>query len=340
MIGTDCGIHRLPETFPPASHRLASTKQTAMTEPSPTLVLIGGSGLIGRHLAAAFRQDGWRVIIVSRDPNRAREDLGGRYEYIASLNHLYADMPIDLVVNLAGASIGEGKWTPQRKQTLLDSRLQATRALGSWLQQRTHKRPKLVVQASAVGYYGNGRADGWPHCTENAPPQAVFTSQLCQQWEAAAREAAQAGGVPLVICRFGVVLARDGGILPQLLKPVAWCVGKIGGGEQPLAWIHIDDVVAGIRFLYRLPPERRRAVYNFTAPQPASQADFARAAARALRRRLLFGMPAAVMRGLMGEQADLVLEGQFVVPQALLADGYRFRFPELPQALADLLNVQ
>lgn len=312
-----------------------------MTNPSPTLVLIGGSGLIGRHLAAFFRQDGWRVLIVSRDPNRAREDLGGQYEYVASLNHLYADMPIDLVVNLAGASIGEGKWTPQRKQALLDSRLQPTRALGEWLQQRTpDKRPKLVVQASAVGYYGNGRADGWPHCTESAPPQTVFPSQLCQQWEAAAKEAAQAAGVPLVICRFGVVLARDGGILPQLLKPVAWCVGNIGSGEQPLAWIHIDDVAHGIRFLYRLPPERRRAVYNFTAPQLSTQADFARAAASALRRPLLLGIPTALMRGIMGEQADLVLEGQFVVPQALLADGYRFRFPELPQALADLLNVQ
>lgn len=312
-----------------------------MTEKSPTLVLIGGSGLIGRHLAAAFRQDGWRVLIVSRDPNRAREDLGGQYEYVASLNHLYADMPIDLVVNLAGASIGEGKWTSQRKQALLDSRLQPTRALGSWLKQRTAgNRPKLVVQASAVGYYGNGRAEGWPHCTESAPPQAVFTSQLCQQWEAAAREAAQAGGVPLVICRFGVVLARDGGILPQLLKPVAWCVGNIGGGEQPLAWIHIDDVADGIRFLYHLPPERRQETYNFTAPHLTTQADFARTAARALHRPLLFNMPTALMRGLMGEQADLVLEGQFVVPQALLADGYRFRFPELPQALADLLNVQ
>ncbi|MDO4693436.1 MAG: TIGR01777 family oxidoreductase [Eikenella sp.] len=312
-----------------------------MTNQSPTLVLIGGSGLIGRHLAAAFRQDSWRVLIVSRDPNRARQDLGGRYEYVASLNHLYADMPIDLVVNLAGASIGEGKWTPQRKQALLNSRLQATRVLGEWLQQRTAgNRPKLVVQASAVGYYGNGRADGWPHCTESAPPQAVFASQLCQQWEAAAQTAAQAGGVPLVICRFGVVLARDGGILPRLLKPVAWCVGKIGGGEQPLPWIHIDDVAHGIRFLYRLPPARRRAVYNFTAPQITTQADFVRTAARALHRPLLFGVPAAVMRGLMGEQADLVLEGQFAVPQALLADGYRFRFPELPQALADLLNVQ
>ncbi len=303
----------------------------------PTLILIGGSGFIGRHLAADFHQRGWRILMVSRDPNRARDSLGSQYEYINSLKHLYPSIEIDLLINLAGASVGEGKWSPQRKQALLDSRLQPTRELGAWLQQREHNRPKMIIQASAVGYYGNGSQAGWPVCDENSPPQAVFVSELCRQWEQAAQENQRSSGIPTAVCRLGVVLGRGGGILPQLLKPVSFGLGRIGSGRQPLTWIHMADVIGAMRFLSSQTAPPAWQVYNFTAPESCSQLAFAQAAARLMHRPLLFAMPEKAMRWMLGEQADLVLDGQYVQPHALQQAGYAFEFPAIGPALADLL---
>ncbi|MBH5328403.1 TIGR01777 family protein [Eikenella sp. S3360] len=300
-----------------------------------TIVIIGGSGFIGRALAASYQADGHRVLIVSRDPARARA-AGPRFEYITALHHLYDTIRPDVLVNLAGAPIGEGRWTPERKQELLHSRLQSVRALAEWLPRHPHP-PRLIIQASAVGYYGCGSAQGWPPCTESSPPQNVFVSQLCRQWEAASQQLQQGSGIPVAVCRFGVVLGKGGGILPQLLKPVRWCAGKIGSGRQPLPWIHISDAVAAIRFLAGQQHSGWHA-YNLTAPEPATQLDFARAAAQRLHRPLLFPIPEKPLRLLLGEQADLLLDGQQVLPQALLRQGFRFRFPNIGSALDDLLG--
>ena len=300
-----------------------------------TIVIIGGSGFIGRHLAATYQADGHRVIIVSRHPASARE-ADKRFEYIAALHHLYDSIRPDLLINLAGASVGEGRWTAQRKQELLQSRLQPVQAVADWLH-RHPQPPRLIIQASAVGYYGNGSAEDWPPCAENAPPQNIFPSQLCQQWEAAIQRVQQESGVPVVVCRFGVVLGRDGGILPQLLKPVRYCAGRLGSGEQPLPWVHMDDVVAAIRFLSTQTHSGFQA-YNLTAPKRTTQLDFTRAAAQRLRRPLLFSVPEQMLRLMLGEQADLVLDGQFAPPKALLQQGFEFAFPTIERALDNLLN--
>ncbi len=300
-----------------------------------TIIIIGGSGFIGRALAASYQASGDRVLIVSRDPARARA-ADPRFEYIAALHHLYDTIRPDVLVNLAGASIGEGRWTPERKQELLHSRLQTLRALAGWLPKHPQP-PRLIIQASAVGYYGYGSAQGWPPCTEASPPQKVFVSQLCQQWEAASRQLQQSSGIPVAVCRFGVVLGEGGGILPRLLQPVRWCAGKIGSGRQPMAWIHLGDAVAAIRFLAGQQHSGWQA-YNLTAPEPASQLDFARAAAKRLHRPLLFPIPEKPLRLMLGEQADLLLDGQQVLPQALLRQGFRFRFPNIGSALDDLLG--
>lgn len=304
----------------------------------PIMVLIGGSGFLGRHIARDFHRQGWRILIVSRDPNRARETLGDQYEYILSLRHIYDSMRIDLVINLAGASVGTGRWTEQRKQELLHSRLQPTQALSAWLQERGSSLPRMIIQASAVGYYGNGSKEGWPLCDEHAPPQSVFVSELCRKWEEAAFQTHTASKVPTAVCRLGVVLAKDGGILPQLLKPVSFCIGRIGSGQQPLSWVHVDDVLGGIRFLaaHNAPPAWQ--IYNFTAPVSCTQYAFAQTAARLMHRPLLFSVPEKIMRLAMGEQADLVVDGQFVVPKALQQAGYLHRFPDISAALSELID--
>ena len=147
----------------------------------------------------------------------------------------------------------------------------------------------------------------------------------------------QESGVPVAVCRFGVVLGRDGGILPQLLKPVRYCAGRLGSGEQPLPWVHLDDVVAAIRFLATQTHNGFQA-YNITAPKRTTQLDFARAAAQRLRRPLLFSVPEQALRLMLGEQADLVLDGQFAPPKALLQQGFEFAFPTIESALDNLLG--
>ena len=302
----------------------------------PCVLIIGGSGFIGRRLAADLAAEKWRVIIVSRSPNRARQAAGGQFDYVSSLRHLYDSIRPELVINLAGASVGEGHWTPERKRELLESRLQPTQALADWLQ-RCPQPPKLVIQASAVGYYGNGSAAGWPPCDENAPPQDVFVSDLCRQWEALSQQMHETSGVPVAVCRFGVVLGQGGGILPQLLKPVSFCIGRIGSGRQALPWIHLDDLSLALRFLAAQNLAGWQA-FNLTAPAATTQLDFARAAAKILRRPLLFAVPQGLMRLALGEQADLVLDGQFAEPQALRRLGFAFRFVDIQAALADLLR--
>ena len=302
----------------------------------PCVLIIGGSGFIGRRLAADLAAEKWRVIIVSRSPNRARQAAGGQFEYVSSLRHLYDSIRPELVINLAGVSVGEGRWSAARKRELLESRLQPTQALADWLQ-RCPQPPKLVIQASAVGYYGNGSAAGWPPCDESAPPQDIFVSDLCRQWEALSQQMHETSGVPVAVCRFGVVLGQGGGILPQLLKPVSFCVGRIGSGRQPLPWIHLDDLSSALRFLAAQNLAGWQA-FNLTAPAATTQLDFARAAAKILRRPLLFAVPQTLMRLVLGEQADLVLDAQFAEPQALRRLCFAFRFADIQAALADLLR--
>lgn len=302
-------------------------------------MLLGGSGFIGRHLARDYASRGWRVLIITRRPDVSRAELGEDFEYVSSLNHFDPSIWVDLVINLAGASVGEGRWTARRKQQLLDSRLGPTRALASWLKTTSYK-PKRVIQASAVGFYGNGSQRGWQSVLdESGPPQpGLFLSDLCREWEALAQQMQQETGVPVAICRLGVVLGHGGGILPQLVKPVSMGVGRIGSGNQPFPWVHIDDVVSAMKFLAEQPDPPAWQVYNLVAPGATTQIRFAETIARLMNRRLRLSLPAAFMRLVMGEQSDLVLDGQFVKPARLLAEGFEFQYPDEEKALQGLLK--
>lgn len=307
-------------------------------EQKPVVILLGGSGFIGSHLARDFAQKNWRVIVVTRFPDQARDRLGPGIETLAALAHLDPSVQPDLLINLAGASVGEGRWNTARKRTLLASRQGPTQQITQWLKRHAHK-PRLIIQASAVGFYGNGSRQQWQaRCNESSAPQDVFVSRLCQLWEASAQELHRESGVPVAICRLGVVLGKGGGILPQLLKPVRLGIGRIGSGQQPVCWIHMDDVVGAIQFIAQQPVDQPWRVFNLTAPQATTQQDFAQTAARLLRRKLWLSLPAGLMRTAMGEQADLVLDGQYVEPARLLAEGYSFHYPTLDAALENLLK--
>lgn len=304
---------------------------------SRRVLITGGSGFIGTQLAAALKQSGWQITVLSRSPQAAQQKQQNGYAYAASLAELNDAAPFDLVVNLAGASVGEGRWTAERKRELTASRVGTTKALAAWLHERTWQ-PKLVISGSAVGYYGNALGGASDAADESGVAQPLFVSTLCQQWEAAAAPIAEQSGIPLAIVRLGVVFGHGGGILPQLLLPLKWnLAGKIGSGRQPLVWIHMADVIGAMLWLVEH-PQTGKHVYNLVAPELVSQAEFAAEAAKQLGRTPIFSVPAPFVRLLMGEQADLVLGGRFVVPKALQAAGYHFRFPTLAAALRDLLH--
>jgi uncharacterized protein len=253
--------------------------------------------------------------------------------YIHRLEQISQE-PIDYVINLAGENIGQSRWTEKRKLELINSRIETTRQVFEWLQQNRIQ-PHRIISGSAIGYYGIDPQEQWSgYCNESSPPQDIFMSELCQRWE---HQAKNNPGQQVSIIRLGVVFARNGGILPQMLMPICFnLVGKIGHGRQPVTWIHINDVVRAITFI--LQQRKAKAVYNLVAPEQATQRKFAEIAAAKLYKKPLLSMPACVMKTMLGEQSQLVLNGQFVMPEALLEQGFEFQYPDLNSALTDLLD--
>lgn len=302
------------------------------------ILITGGTGFIGQALCRALLAQGHRLSLLVRDMPKARRLFGERVQLLTLFEALNgADAPVDLVINLAGEPVLGPRWTAARKAQLLASRCGVTDALVAWIAGAARK-PRLMISASAIGYYGVQSLDDDSDWAEDQPGQAIFMSTLCQRWEASAR-AVEAQGVPLARLRLGVVLAAQGGALPKMLLPIRLGLGgPTGHGRQVLSWIHLADVLAIIEHLIALPATAAQGAFNATAPDPVRQMDFVRSAARLLRRPAVLPVPAFVLRALLGEQAELLTEGQRVVPARLLASGYRFRFASLDAALADCLK--
>jgi len=300
------------------------------------VVITGGTGFIGRHLTTALRAQDTPVIIFSRRPHRHPPRPGVTYIPWTPHNpdalrpHLRGAAA---VFNLVGANISQGRWTARRKAELYHSRVDAGRALAQAITALpATERPAVFLQMSAVGYYGDR---GTQILTEEAPPGKDFLARLCVDWEAAARPVADAG-VRYVILRTGVVLAREGGALPLMVRPIRWFVGgPLGDGRFYLPWIHIADQIAAMLFLM----ERADATgpFNLTAPEPVPQAEFVRIAARLLHRPAWLPTPKFALRLLLGELADALTASLRVLPARLQSLGFAFRYPTLEAALRDLL---
>jgi len=293
------------------------------------IVIAGGTGFIGRRLAAELASAGATVIILTR---REARDVGGirflRWQPGSAGEWQQALEGAAAVVNLCGESIAGGRWSDARKRVLIDSRVEPARALAEACR-ACSRHPGRLLQASGVGYYGTGART----CSERTGPGHDFLAELARAWEAPAAEA----GIPAAVLRFGVVLGVRGGALPRMLLPFrAFTGGPIGNGAQWLSWIHLTDVASVIRHLLSRP--ELGAVYNVTAPQPVRNAEFAEVAARVLHRPNWLPVPKTVLRLMLGEQAMLVCEGQRAVPDALLREGFEFRYPDIESALADLVR--
>ena len=294
------------------------------------IVLAGGTGFIGGALVDALIARGDRPTLLTRDPEAAQTRWGAKAAVATWDGKNDGDWAktldgADAVVNLSGASIADGRWTPPRKLMLIHSRIHSTRALVSALS-RAAKRPKVLVNASAVGFYGDV-ADG--PSIESSPQGRDFLAALCGQWEREAL-AAEPLGARVVLARFGVVLGKDGGALPKMALPFKlFAGGPVGSGRQAFPWIHRDDVVGGI--LFALDRDDLSGAVNFAAPGAANNREFSAALGRALGRPSYVPVPAFALKLALGEMADMLLTGQNAAPKKLLAAGYKFKY-ETPDA--------
>ena len=301
-------------------------------QPPQRVLVTGGTGFIGKALVGQLLDAGHAVTVLTRDPARAASLFAGRVACVRSADALAPEAAFDAVVNLAGAPVVGPRWTAQRKAKLLASRVGVTQALAGWLK-RAPSRPAVWVQASAVGFYGV--RDPGEALTEDSPAGRGFQAELCVRLEDAAREIADLG-VRVVVLRLGLVFGPKGGALPALLLPYRFGLGaRLGDGRQVMSWVHRDDVLALVA--RSLGDASMRGAWNAVAPETVAQADFAAAAGRALHRPVWLRVPAAPVRLLAGEMAQLFVDGQRVVPQRLLDAGYAFRFPTLRAALEDLV---
>lgn len=302
------------------------------------VVIAGGSGLIGRALAADLAGRGHQVTVLSRRPGDVAAPGLPAGVTVAHWDGRsaggWADLAdgADAIVNLAGAGIGGGRWTAGRKQAIRHSRLEAGQAVIEAVK-RAARKPRVVVQSSAIGYYG---PRGDEAVTEESPPAGDFLAGVCIEWERTTAGVVDMG-VRHVVVRSGLVLSVEGGSFPRLLLPFRlFAGGPLGSGRQWYAWIHMADEVAAIRFL--IENEAAQGAFNLTAPQPATNREFAATLGRVMCRPALVPAPAFALRLVLGELAGLVLTGQRVLPQRLSALGFNFRFPALEGALKDLLR--
>lgn len=300
-------------------------------------LITGGTGLIGGALVSSLVADGHTVTVLSRSPQKHQSSLPAGVHVVkwdgvspAGWGHLVNG--VDAVVNLAGEGIADGRWSEERKQRILHSRVSAGKALVEAMRS-AEKKPAVLIQSSAVGYYGVGDDTPLP---ESSAPGGDYLSQVCFDWEASTA-GVEALGVRRAVIRTGIVLSTKGGAFPKLLLPFYFFAGgPIGNGRQYFPWIHIDDQVRAIRFL--IENESARGVFNLAAPNPPTNKEFVQKLGKAMGRPALLPVPAFVLKIVFGEMSTVLLDGQRAVPQALEQAGFTFAYPEAVAAVRDILK--
>lgn len=300
---------------------------------SHKILIAGGSGLLGMALTRTLKQTGYTVAHLSRSSTGANDgilrytwDPGKGLIDTGAFENCYA------IINLSGTNVGEGRWTSARKKEIIDSRIQSTQLLVNHL----NKSPgtvKKFISASASGFYGHG--DHTRLFDEEAPPGKDFLAQVCQQWEA---EAHALQTIPLTIIRIGVVLSMHGGALAPMLKTIRLGVGSpIGSGEQLVPWIHEEDLVN--IFITSLKTPSFAGTYNAASPNPVTNTELMLAIGKAAGKPVWkWHVPSFILKTMMGEQSEIVLEGCQISSQKILNTGFRFSFPHIETALENLIK--
>lgn len=292
------------------------------------ILITGGTGFIGKTLCRSLLQGGHELTVLSRQaPERVRLLCGESVTACSSLKALSSADRFDAVVNLAGESIADRRWTAARKKLLWDSRVALTSDLVAFIAAAETK-PQVMVSGSAVGYYGNR---GNEPLDEDSGGSDDFSHRLCAGWESAALAAAE-HGVRVCLLRTGLVIGQGGGFLQRMLPLFRLGLGgRIGDGRQWMSWVHIDDHVAMTEHLLDNPG--LQGPFNATAPNPATNREFTETLASVLKRPAILPVPAAILRLVLGEMAELLLGGQRVLPVRFQKETFRFRHERLEDAL-------
>ena len=297
------------------------------------VLVAGASGFIGQAAVRRLRADGHAVVALSRGPQRHAWPEGVESVAWDAASTPNVAGPVDAVVNLAGESVGQ-RWTEPVKQRMRASRVGVADHLVDWMAALpADKRPRVVVSASGVGYYG--LAPAGPQ-REDAPPGNDLLALLCRDWEDAAQHTEMLGA-RVVVFRFGVVLHPAGGALARLLPPFRLGFGgPIGKGTQPFPWVHREDVAAAIA--WAIATSQAAGAYNLVAPEQVDMGAFAKALGAALHRPAVMRVPAFALRALLGKgAAEVVLGGQLAPSDRIRAAGFRFQHPDLAPALQEML---
>lgn len=301
------------------------------------IIITGGTGLIGRALSKGLLNAGHLVTILSRHPDQGHEMPNGvRVEgwdgaTPQGWGHLVNDA--DAIINLAGAGIADAPWTDKRKHLIRESRIHAGLAIQKAIEEATNK-PKVLMQASAVGYYGQEHGDEL--VTEDSPPGHDFLAKVCFDWEMATAPVVRMG-VRRVVMRTGIVLSREGGAFPKMLLPFKFFAGgPLGNGKQWMPWIHIDDQVRAMIFL--LTHETANGAFNLSAPNPVTNKQFSQMIGATMGRPAFLPAPSFAIKTALGEMSTILLDGQRAIPQKLEAAGFTFKFGTAQEALSKLLK--
>jgi uncharacterized protein (TIGR01777 family) len=296
------------------------------------ITLTGGSGFIGRRLLKTLAGNGHTVHLLSR---HAGTNLPPGVK-LSVWDALKGEPPADAlegadaIIHLAGEPVAQ-KWSAEAKQKIRDSRIGGTQRLIQALS-TISQRPSALISASAIGIYGSRDSEV---LTETSPPGTGFLAELCQEWEKEA-DMAEALGMRVVKIRIGIVLDKNGGALAKMLPAFRnFAGGRLASGKQWMSWIHLQDLCSLFQHAVEKP---LKGVFNGTAPNPVTNAEFTKQLASALHRPAMFPVPAFALKAIFGEMSDMLVGGQRVVPKAAQASGFRFQYPELGPALANLLK--
>ncbi|AVH73437.1 thylakoid membrane protein ThyD [Nostoc sp. 'Lobaria pulmonaria (5183) cyanobiont'] len=304
------------------------------------VAITGSTGFVGSRLVQRLHGEGHKIVVLTRNTTFAQKVFPSEafpnveiVGYIPNASGSWQSViaSCDGVVNLAGEPIGEGRWTPERKQEILNSRKLGTQKIVEAIANANSK-PSVLINASAIGYYGTSETATFD---ETSLSGNDFLAQVCQAWEAEATKVKD-DGVRLVILRFGIVLG-NGGALGKMIPPFKlFAGGPIGSGRQWFSWIHVDDLVNLI--LQALTKPEIEGVYNATAPNPVRMADLSQTLGQVMNRPSWLPVPGFAIEALLGDGAIVVLEGQQVIPKRAVQTGFEYKYPNLQSALTQILN--
>lgn len=304
------------------------------------VLVTGGTGFIGKEICNKLLQKGHTIVLLTRINDKIRTDLQKPgisffpYEYAKDSElPLVLMEKIDGIINMAGEPIFAGRWTAEKKKRILDSRINITRQLVESITNLKGKKPRVLVSASAVGYYGSRNDE---EINEDDLPGSDFLAQVCIRWEEEALKAT-ALGVRTVTLRTGIVVDKGGGALSQMVPPFKYFVGgTLGSGEQWFSWIHRDDMTN--LYVFALENDRLSGPVNATSPNPVKMSEVSATLGKVLHRPSWFPIPAFLAKAIMGESAEVVVTGQKVIPQKLIQAKFPYKYPSILKALQDSLG--